>query len=108
MITKTQLYQFNKLPDRLKSKIEINDKGCWLYKGEINRNGYGRINIYNTRFMVHRFTYKILKDDIGSELYLDHLCKCRNCCNPAHLSPVTTRQNVYRGKAKLFSPRRGC
>ena len=29
---------------------------------------------------------------------LDHLCRVRACCNPAHLTPETRRQNSINGK----------
>ncbi len=34
---------------------------------------------------------------IPSGLTLDHLCRVRNCVNPAHLEPVTHRENTLRG-----------
>jgi hypothetical protein len=29
---------------------------------------------------------------------LDHLCRVHACCNPAHLTPVTRRQNTINGE----------
>jgi DNA-binding XRE family transcriptional regulator len=39
---------------------------------------------------------------IPEGLQLDHLCRVRCCVNPAHLEPVTNRENSHRGsKLKL-------
>lgn len=102
MNTKTQQYLFNKLPDTWKQKILVTDEGCWLWQGQLNPTGYGRGWLYGLRHTVHRMVYKLLKDDLGSELVLDHICKNRHCCNPTHVSPVTQKQNTHRGDAKLF------
>jgi len=34
----------------------------------------------------------------GASLVLDHLCRVRACCNPAHLEVVTNRVNILRGE----------
>ncbi len=94
--------QLYRLPSRLQERIAVTDDGCWEWRGELNRNGYGRVWLYGVRHMVHRIVWKILRDDIGSDFYLDHLCRNPCCCNPAHLSPVTPRVNTHRGKAILF------
>ena len=35
--------------------------------------------------------------DIADGLQIDHLCRVRCCVNPAHLEPVTPRENTLRG-----------
>jgi hypothetical protein len=47
--------------------------------------------------LVHRDVYEQLVGPIPEGLVLDHLCRNRSCCNPAHLEPVTTAENVRRG-----------
>lgn len=79
--------------------------GCWIWQGELNRNGYGRVWIRGRRLMVHRVVWEILRGPIAEGLVLDHTCRTRACCNPCHLDPVTVRENTLRGEAKLFKPR---
>jgi hypothetical protein len=47
---------------------------------------------------VHRVVYEALVKPIPVGLVLDHLCRVRHCVNPAHLEPVTQRENVLRGE----------
>lgn len=92
------------LPARVNGRILVHDTGCWLWQGEMNRNGYGRVWVNGKRLMSHRVTYELLVGPIADGLVLDHLCKNRACCNPEHLEPVTIRENTLRGNAVLFRP----
>lgn len=47
--------------------------------------------------MAHRAVYEALVGPIPPELELDHLCRNPACVNPAHLEPVTRKENVRRG-----------
>ena len=75
---------------------------CWIWQGELNRNGYGTLRIKGRRKMVHRIVYEALVGPIPPGLLLDHTCRRRSCCNPKHLEPVTPLVNTLRGEAKLF------
>lgn len=96
-----QLKLFLMLPNRIVSRLSI-DNECWVWVGEVNRNGYGRINYEGKRYMVHRLIWKLVGRPLEDGKVLDHLCRNRRCCNPTHLSQVSHRNNVHRGKAKLF------
>lgn len=90
------------IPLKLTHKIQLSYSGCWLWLGEINRNGYGRVWVSGKRLMAHRHLYERLVGPIPEGLVLDHLCRNRSCCNPAHMDPVTVRVNTLRGEAVLF------
>lgn len=60
--------------------------------------GYGVICVGGRKRMkAHRAAYEALVGPVAPGLVLDHLCRNRRCCNPAHLEPVTCRENLMRG-----------
>jgi hypothetical protein len=85
---------------------------CWPWTGYVASNGYGQFGGKgNGSQLPHRIAYQFLVGPIPDGLVLDHLChtadpQCadtndcqhRRCCNPAHLEPVTYRENLARGR----------
>ena len=89
--------------DQVLSKVEIiTESGCWIYMGELNRNGYGTVRKAGKRKMVHRLLFEHFVGPIPDAHVLDHGCRVRCCCNPYHMEPVTVRENTLRGVATLF------
>jgi len=70
---------------------------CWLWTGYLQPLGYARFRVGEKMIAVHRFAYETLVGPVPPGLDLDHLCRVRNGVNPAHLEPVTERENVLRG-----------
>ncbi len=70
---------------------------CWIWTARINRGGYGEITIGTQRIRTHRWMYEKVRGPIPDGLQIDHLCRRRACCNPAHLEAVTQRENLLRG-----------
>jgi hypothetical protein len=89
-------------------------EGCWLWTGQLNEYGYGRIDrqVYGKRrqLMAHRVAYELEVGPIPEGKQLDHLCRVRHCVNPKHLEPVSSQENIMRGTspAANFASRTHC
>ena len=71
---------------------------CWLWTAATS-NGYGNFRVKDGQNVsAHRIAYVAEHGDVPQGLELDHLCRNRRCVNPAHLEPVTRRENVLRGR----------
>jgi hypothetical protein len=85
------------LAERLAAYIVVDESGCHIWTGYLDRQGYGHIGTGAKTFATHRLAYEFAKGPIPDGLTIDHLCRVRACCNPDHLEAVTTRVNVLRG-----------
>lgn len=84
--------------ERFESRYSVDQTtGCWLWHDQLNETGYGMFFIKGKRRRAHRLSYMMHVGPVPGGLGLDHLCRVRNCINPAHLEPVTQRENINRG-----------
>lgn len=85
-------------PSRFWSKVDRSDDPTEFWVGG------------GMRKLAHRYVYELEVGPIPEGLEIDHLCRVRNCVNPAHLEAVTHAENIRRGtqgewsKAKTHCP----
>ena len=69
---------------------------CWLWRGALS-DGYGVWWVARANKPAHVSAYVDARGPLPDGMQLDHLCRVRSCCNPAHLEPVSCRTNLLRG-----------
>ena len=94
---------------RILPTLSYPPSGCWLRTSYVSCYGYG---IYSRthegrrrNYLVHRISYVYHNGAIPEGLEIDHLCRVRNCCNPAHLEAVTHEENLRRAHLREFCHR---
>ena len=96
---------------RFWSKVDVRtDSECWPWKGGLT-SGYGHFRIGQVVTYSHRVAYQLVVGPAPwGEQQLDHLCRNRVCCNPAHMEEVTPQINILRGHtiASQYAKRTHC
>lgn len=97
----------DRLADRFWAKVNFDgpvpahrsDLGpCWIWKTGTDSNGYGKVWFQGNDRPAHRVAYELIVGTIPDGLTLDHLCRVLRCVRPAHLEPVSLRENILRGE----------
>ena len=73
---------------------------CWIWTARLNAGGYGTIKVAGKSLLAHRVSYELYVNQIEGEL--DHLCRNRDCINPAHLEDVDHATNMRRGDRESY------
>lgn len=74
------------------AKVDKSGK-CWVWTGSKERRGYGYFNLHGKIKKAHRLSYEWANGPIPPGIQIDHICFNKACVNPAHLRPVTNKQN---------------
>lgn len=82
--------------ERIQNNIVVNPTtACWLWTSTLSRDGYAKIHFGGKKISAHRLAFTIYTGQNIEGLQLDHLCRVRNCVNPAHLRPCNARSNIF-------------
>jgi hypothetical protein len=86
---------------RLLNRREIDDNGCWHYKGASASNGYGWMSYRGKSEYAHRVAAIVFLDyDPTSGLCVCHRCDIPDCFNPLHLFIATQQENMSDAASK--------
>lgn len=95
-------------PEAVRFWAKVDRRGeveCWPWLGALmgrdvaDGGGYGYFWRRAGSCYAHRIAYELSAGPIPAGLFIDHLCRNRQCVNPAHLEPVTNGENQRRGYA---------
>jgi hypothetical protein len=96
-----RLRKHDTLARRFCTKVSILPSGCWEWTGAKSpirgTAGYGVMTVDRRHVGAHRVAYQMFVGPIPAGRDLDHLCRKTDCVNPAHLEPVTPKENKLRG-----------
>lgn len=86
--------------ERLWLKVRKTD-GCWLWTGRVQSEGYGQMIADKRRRLCHHLSWEIHNGKpVPPGMKVLHSCDVPRCCNPAHLSLGTQRDNMRDMSAK--------
>jgi hypothetical protein len=89
----------------LSGSIAEDENGCWLWQGELDKDGYGLFLHKDKRFWMHRVSFQLMKGPIPPRHHVCHSCDVRDCVNPDHLWTGTATENMRDCIAKGRMPR---
>jgi hypothetical protein len=67
---------------------------CWLWTGNKDKNGYGKIYFLNKHMRSHRLSYKLFNGNFDEKLLVLHSCDNPSCVRPDHLFLGTNKDNM--------------
>lgn len=82
---------------RFLQKIRVTDTGCWEWTRSCKESGHGQFAYDGSTPSAHRVAYLLFaNDDLPEDEVVRHRCPelSDTCCNPAHLTPGTQRDNL--------------
>jgi hypothetical protein len=85
---------------RFVASIRFTKHGCWLWKGPLKPNGYGRFSWSGKRGYSHRFSFQFFYGALPPKNYdVHHTCEVPQCVNPDHLQALSRRDHTLIGNS---------
>lgn len=84
------------IESRFFRKIRVTRSGCWLWKGCIDDDGYGRFWVGPGvgQKLAHRVSVVLAGDKIQPGRDVHHRCKRRHCVCPVHCRQLSRSHHI--------------
>lgn len=79
---------------QLKANSTIDDRGCWNWRGGIDRSGYPYASLNRPKAPLHRASLEMRYGKPLGTQQAHHICGNSHCVNPNHLAPATNAANI--------------
>jgi hypothetical protein len=88
--------------------IELDDRGCWLWTGAMDENGYGVFKAGGKSLRANRVSYVNFKCPLrhGNDVHHIRQCKSTSCVFPEHLRQKTRQWNSEDGARRRWTVKR--
>lgn len=94
-------------PQRFLNKLDRSGE-CWLWKGGVDKDGYGKVTIDYRTWKASRAAWHLLVGPIPEGMLVLHKCDVPLCCNPDHLWLGTQSDNIRdmdsKGRRREYHP----
>lgn len=75
-------------------RVSQPSRGCWLWQGYLEADGYSRFRWGGRSEQVHRVAWMLTRGPIPDRICVLHSCDVRACCRPSHLFLGTKGDNA--------------
>lgn len=81
--------------ERVRARCTVDARGCWLWQGTLQQNGYGQTTYRSKNIILSRQMFQSWHKIALKRLeYICHTCDVKRCCNPDHLWLGSNGANV--------------